>query len=77
MPMQYCEPKSLAAAEDKVSHEINASKLLAVEKLLWGHKPKKPGEGMQGGFSTATLKVSHTGTCCISLAATISGHDSC
>ena len=46
--MQYCEPHTLAAAEDRLSHEINAAKLLAVEKLLWGHKPRKPGEGMQG-----------------------------
>ena len=46
--VQYCEPTRLAAVEQAVSNEINTAKLLAVEKLLWGHTPRKPGEGKQG-----------------------------
>lgn len=36
--------------EQAVSDEINTAKLLAVEKLLWGHTPRKPGEGKQGKY---------------------------
>ena len=46
--VQYCELTALAAVEQAVTHDINTAKLLAVEKLLWGHKPRKPGEGKQG-----------------------------
>ena len=46
--MQYCEPNTLAAVEQAVSNNINTAKLLAVEKLLWGHTPKRPGQGKQG-----------------------------
>lgn len=48
--VQYCELTALAAVEQAVTHEINTAKLLAVEKLLWGHKPRKPGEGKQGKY---------------------------
>ena len=46
--VQYCAPEALAAVEQTVSNQINTTKLLAVEKLLWGHTPKMPGEGMRG-----------------------------
>ena len=48
--VQYCKPSRLAAVEQAVSHEINTAKLLAVEKLLWGHTPRQPGEGKQGKY---------------------------
>ena len=46
--LQYSKPNALAAMEQAVSNKINTTKLLAVEKLLWGHTPKRPGQGMQG-----------------------------
>ena len=45
--------------EQAVSHQINNTKLLAVEKLLWGHTPKKPGEGMQGMCQITGLILQH------------------
>ncbi len=45
--------------EQAVSNQINTTKLLAVEKLLWGHTPKKPGEGMQGMRQIAGLVLQH------------------
>ena len=48
--VQYCGPTRLAAVEQAVSNQINTAKLLAVEKLLWGHTPRKPGEGKQGKY---------------------------
>jgi len=45
--------------EQAVSNQINTTKLLAVEKLLWGHTPKRPGEGMQGMCQIAGLILQH------------------
>ncbi|KAL0020504.1 hypothetical protein WJX79_001536 [Trebouxia sp. C0005] len=56
---QYSKPNALAAMEQAVSHQINNTKLLAVEKLLWGHTPKKPGEGMQGFGSRMRARAAH------------------
>lgn len=48
--------------EHAVSNQINTTKLLAVEKLLWGHTPKKPGERMQGmQHMAACMKLRATG----------------
>lgn len=45
--------------EQAVSNQINTTKLLAVEKLLWGHTPKKPGERMQGMQHMAACMKPH------------------
>lgn len=45
--------------EQAVSNQINTTKLLAVEKLLWGHTPKRPGEGMQGMCQITRLILQH------------------
>lgn len=55
--VQYCELTALAAVEQAVTHEINTAKLLAVEKLLWGHKPRKPGEGKRGKYHHSITSV--------------------
>lgn len=56
--VQYCEPTRLAAVEQAVSNQINTAKLLAVEKLLWGHTPRKPGEGKQGKHHHSKHQIS-------------------
>ena len=65
--VQYCEPTRLTAVEQAVASEINTAKLLAVEKLLWGHTPRKPGEGKQGkcrvASTTSLLTLPYTVTC--------------
>lgn len=58
MPVvQYCKPTRLAAVEQAVSNEINTAKLLAVEKLLWGHTPRQPGEGKQGKYHSSKRRI--------------------
>lgn len=68
--MQYCEPNTLAAVEQAVSNSINMAKLLAVEKLLWGHTPKKPGQSKQGKSQhshSAFLLIWYTALICIQM----------
>ena len=46
--MQYTDPSALEALTQVTNQQITDAKLDAVEKLLWGHVPRKPGKAERG-----------------------------
>lgn len=46
--MQYTDPSLLEALTKQTDQQITKTKLDAVEKLLWGHVPRKPGKADRG-----------------------------
>lgn len=56
--LQYTDPSLLELWTKQMDQQITVAKLDAVEKLLWGHVPRKTGKADRGvDLNTPTLNT--------------------